>query len=135
MIYQAGYVTEAHHFHEADGGIYYFASEKMVRCPSGWLADLQPLGRQVEDRGIGHAAAVRVLSIQAYCMGRFYSRFSRHGCHIVTDGSVLSVSDYHRLRELVPLCDEIRFTPRRTPYRFTIREGQVFFHSTQPGGA
>jgi hypothetical protein len=139
LVYQTGYEIVAHHWHETDSGIYFYVVDDphkadSIARQSGWIAYLEPLGDVVigpKERGVGRAAAVVVLRIEAWCVARWPSvvptRTIGHGYHSLHHGQALSYEDMHLTRQLVPICEEISVSPRSTPFYFVVREGQVFF--------
>jgi hypothetical protein len=133
MVYQTGYETVAQHFHGREGGIYLYVvedpDEQQVRCAPGWLAQMEPIGRLVVHGGIGQVAAVRVLAIEARCMGQvaYNSRTLRHDSHLLTEGRAWRNPAAYQSCDLHPVCDKICVPARNTPFRFTLRDGQVFF--------
>jgi hypothetical protein len=133
VVYQTGYETVAQHFHSKEGGIYLYVfedpDEELVRCTAGWLALVEPIGRLVVNGGEGQAAAVRVLAIEARCTGQFVynSRTLRHDSHLLSEGRAWRDPAVYQSRDLYPVCDTICVPARNTPFRFTLRDGQVFF--------
>lgn len=92
LVYQAGYVVEAHCFHERDmgqAGIYYY--DGIGGFLGYWVADVQPIGR----RNIGRAEKVLVSRIRTFC-------YVDH--EELQDGIVASLPMSMPASELIPLC-------------------------------
>jgi hypothetical protein len=133
LVYQTGYETAAQH-QCGSGGIYcHVCADPQValQLQSGWIAQVEPCGWQVVYGDTLQAAAVRVLGMEAWCMGWLPSVaptcHSLHGHHRVSSGHLVSSPACDRFRELLPICDELPLSARRAPFRFHIRDGQVFF--------
>jgi hypothetical protein len=79
LVYQAGEVTHAQHYHEESGGIYFHATTSLrvvasLAEMSGFIASLEPVGQlRIERAGgdrYGRAEAVRTREIAIYCQHR-----------------------------------------------------------------
>jgi hypothetical protein len=142
LLYQTGYVTEAHHYHEADGGIYFRVPYQprlrgSLREQTGWTAHVVPLDEgvtyQARDGRCGRAKAVRCEAITAWCMGnvpgvRRYGIGPPHGNHALTGGQIFAFPDAALASALLlPVCDEIMLPSSVVPFRFQIRDGTVYF--------
>jgi hypothetical protein len=133
LVYQTGYDIRAHHWHATAGGIYFFVGPNQslgdwAARPAGWIAYFAPVGPVlgvVGDSAVGRAAGVQVLRIEAWCMGGYQS--SNHPRHQLTAGHVLERPDGNPVARYVPTCSASAVPPCRTPFRFTIQDGQVFF--------
>jgi hypothetical protein len=134
LTYQTGQITEAQHYHEGTGGIYfwYLPATKPVAglvYNSGFLAFVEPIGRIIKqnplNETIGRADAVQVIGIRAYCL------HSRHRTpHALESGILATVSpDLNKQLlpgQLLPHCEELQFTKNRHPqFRFTARDGTI----------
>jgi hypothetical protein len=134
-------VTHSQHYHETEGGIYFLVRTGMSATTglfhhSGWLAQIEPLGKFALFRGItgryGIAEAVFCTGIWAWCMcrepetRRLIGR--RHKPHPLDAGLLLGYPfDTGQPGFFLPVCDETDLHPHDAPFRFHIRDGAVFF--------
>jgi hypothetical protein len=152
LVYQTGLVTEAQHFHEDCGGIYFYATTSLTAVAShmeqgGFFASLEPLGKTYinRKRGAGRwgrAEAVRTTAISVYCQHRTTCTRGaiNYWCitYELTSGLLVEhpfpISAYCNLSRgcnkgnLLALCCGEGLPERvRAPFRFTVRDGEVFY--------
>jgi hypothetical protein len=141
LVYQAGEVTRAQHYHETDGGIYFFIAHSPTApaehaSRTGWIAHIKPLGASAipddADGTYGRAEAIHCTRISAWCVRGTPTvqplMRRRHKSHKLDAGLLVAcrISDvYPHL--LVPICDQEDLLARDARLSFQIRGGAVFF--------
>ena len=134
-------MTRSQHYHETDGGIYFLVRKGInfttgLFHHSGWLAQVEPIGKSALFRGItgryGIAEAVYCTGIWAWCLSSELEtrRLIRrpHKRHPLDTGLLLGYPfDQGHPAFIIPVCDETDLKSPYAPFRFQIREGEVFF--------
>jgi hypothetical protein len=137
-----GHITRAHHYHEAEGGIYFLLNRSLdfnsiLWRHTGWLAQVLPVGktrllaRCPTDR-VGIAEAVYCTAISAWCLADdhelVYQVQRPHPRHPI-EGGVLLGYPFEILNSgmYVPVCEQAAVVPGASVLRFQIRDGTVSF--------
>jgi hypothetical protein len=139
LVYQAGYTTRSHHWHDHEGGIYFYVADSAhviatQAAQTGWLAYVEPVGKNViTGAHYGRAEAVSVRQITAWCLGH-----EPADCCIVDEAPVVhpvaegALVAYPQLRGHPPLLLPVCCTPVEgdgavVPFTFRVRDGTVVF--------
>jgi hypothetical protein len=141
LVYQAGYEVRAQHYHETDGGIYFYLARlprlyKALAERSGWVLQVEPLGETAISNGppyrSGRAEAVRCIAMSAWCMCQSWDVeklvHTRHRGHLISSGQLLLFPGATcQPGSFLPVCDQEALPSPYVPLRFQIRDGTVYF--------
>jgi hypothetical protein len=143
LVYQAGEITHAQHWHDSSGGVYFFVRRRRslretIMVETGWFAELELLGKTRFERDAmrrqhqGRAEAVRCLQMYAHCTASEARTqltqlhcYQPHRSHLLEQGVLLPMGGSDGI--LVPVCDDMGVPPEYAPLAFTIRNGVVYF--------
>jgi hypothetical protein len=139
LVYQTGYPTQSQHWHEREGGIYFFVTDHLpsllaLTQSTGWLAAVIPLGKTMSHSsdGASRAEAVRVTAIAAWCSTRELDGHEYpgrlHRPHRLDKGLLYAYPGYrHDGDLLLPVCGPDEIDVEDAPLRFIVRDGVVAF--------
>ena len=137
LVYQKGYLVQAHHFHKStNGGVYYeenvvvadgYFNSWMQALISGWIAMVNPAGSEVSfSNGHVRSPQVFVEKIRAFCTDR--NCMSGPKSKELGEGIAFIADEYRG--ELLPICslEKHLLHVSRARYTFkTTEDGEVLF--------